>query len=194
MERGELSDDMDNDKNRNFALINSTHESEEIIEEKLSRNSIKSPNNKRNTTIDEEKNASKKSRNKVTDILKSKSLVELKKIDNSQPLSPSPSERPSSTRSFRSRVSPTPEGHDENVAQPSSTRCNKSLTLPPLTIIHKVQENKPQKDSNDVIHNGTQQGSREIVRVDKHDDIFYRQENGKPKRTRMHQNGDVSYG
>lgn len=188
MERGELSSDDNADcKNPTFTLTNNSYNSDEIVG-KHQGNSLKNgPENgkRRNKRADP---------SRVSDVAKSKSLVELKNIDSSNPLPSSTSPRPNSTRSFRSRVSPSPGENENNIghqAQNSSARGNSSLTLPPLTLtVSKRMELMNSKG--DVYQNGSEQATSQNTPAHKSDDNIYIEE--KQKRTRMHQNGNVSYG
>lgn len=156
MEKGEINSSKD------FTLTNNPHESEE-------------------TTGSKSPDANYKKRKNGTD---TKSMIELKSLDRPPGHSDSP-KTSSSVHSFRSRISPTPQDldPDDSNAKPSR-RLNKSLTLPPLTVLtHAKTKIDDESDctggSNDSIHSN-KNGS-----TYKH----------KCNRTRNgHQNGDISYG
>lgn len=166
MEKGELHGD-DSVDFQSCTLINSKHERHKLV----GWNQENSWENNKKRTKHADLKASQKS---IPDATKSKSLAELKNIESSNSLISPSSPRPNSSRSFRSRVSPSPG------ETPQSGRCNTSLTLSPVTLT--LSESKESEQA-------TRQNT---TPAHKSDDNVYIEE--KYKRTRMHQNGNVSYG
>ncbi|KXJ13824.1 Potassium voltage-gated channel subfamily C member 1 [Exaiptasia diaphana] len=121
MEKGEGSKEQDVNYNKSFNLTNNPHESEEIVEE--ARNKSLDINNRKRKCGD------------------TKSMIELKSLD--RPPNRSDSPRATSVRSFKSRISPTPQDIDPDEGNDKpSRRLNKSLTLPPLTVFTHAKTKK----------------------------------------------------
>ncbi|XP_001640125.3 potassium voltage-gated channel subfamily C member 1 isoform X2 [Nematostella vectensis] len=94
---------------RNFTLINSTHESEEIIEETV-KPCGRNPLGLSMESVRDSRTSNRKSKRSNSSTSRSKSSIELKTLDPKRPLSPrSSSPRPRSSHSFRSRVQQCPE-------------------------------------------------------------------------------------
>lgn len=176
MEKGDSSNG-DNilSNSKSYTLLNSTQESENNSTEHLN-NQSPVPNGK------------------STKPRETKSMIELKSLEG-QPSRTSTSPK-LARRSFKSRISPTPQDLEcncESEGNPKpSRRLNKSLTLPPLTVLTHATSKTDIDEANE-----SNYGSGDSLQMYKSTDMNLNNDHSKPPyRTRKggHQNGDVPRG